>query len=59
MEVELGTYAQQHANSPAVKQFGEQMIKDHSKDRDELKMFASKKDIPFRTYRVKNSKAHQ
>ncbi|HVX28591.1 MAG TPA: DUF4142 domain-containing protein [Parafilimonas sp.] len=45
MEVELGTYAQKNAASEEVKQFGERMVKDHSKDRDELKMLATNKNI--------------
>ncbi|MEP6685066.1 MAG: DUF4142 domain-containing protein [Parafilimonas sp.] len=45
MEVELGTYAQKNAASDEVKHFGEQMVKDHSKDRDELKILATNKNI--------------
>lgn len=45
MEVQLGTYAEKNAASPEVKQFGARMVRDHGKDRDELKALASGKNI--------------
>ena len=44
-EVELGKLAQQKATSDQVKKFGEQMVQDHSKANDELKMVASTKGV--------------
>ncbi|HEA28572.1 MAG TPA: DUF4142 domain-containing protein [Leeuwenhoekiella sp.] len=45
MEIELGNYAQEHASSDAVKQFGATMVKDHGKDRENLKALAESKNI--------------
>ena len=45
MEVELGNYAQEHASSEEVKQFGARMVQDHSKDRQTLEALAQKKNI--------------
>jgi len=47
-EVEAGKIAAQKATDPAAKQFGEQMVKDHSKANDELKAKAqaAKIDVP-------------
>jgi putative membrane protein len=36
MEVELGQLAQKNGSSPEVKQFGQQMVKDHTRLNDEL-----------------------
>ncbi len=44
-EVELGQLAQQKASSPAVKEFGAMMIKDHSAVNQKLKALASAKDV--------------
>jgi putative membrane protein len=44
-EVELGELASKHAASPAVKQFGQHMVHDHSKANAELKSLASKKGV--------------
>ena len=44
-EVELGQLAQQKAVSPEVKQFGVQMIKDHTDANDRLKALATAKDV--------------
>lgn len=51
METELGSYAVEHAVTPGVKKFGENMVKDHSKDKIELKKLAIDKKItiPART----------
>ena len=49
MEVELGNLAQTNASSAAVKQFGQQMVTDHSKANDELKSIASAKNITIPT----------
>ncbi len=45
MEVQLGQLAQDNASSPDVKQFGQQMVTDHSKANDELKALAAQKNI--------------
>jgi putative membrane protein len=44
-EVKFGELAQQKASSPAVKQFGQRMVNDHSKANSQLKGVASKDDI--------------
>jgi len=44
-EVKLGELAKDHASNNAVKQFGQQMVDDHSKANDELKSLASKKGL--------------
>lgn len=44
-EVELGRLAQSHASSDKVKQFGQQMVTDHSKAGDELAKIAAQKNI--------------
>jgi len=51
METELGTYAGKNAVTPGVKMFGENMVKDHSKDKEMLTKLASAKNItiPART----------
>jgi putative membrane protein len=48
-EVKLGQLAKDHASNSAVKQFGQQMVDDHSKANDELKDLASKKGITLPT----------
>jgi putative membrane protein len=40
-EVELGKMASERGSSPEIKEFGELMVKDHSKANDELKQIAS------------------
>jgi putative membrane protein len=45
-EVELGKLATQKGMSPAVKQFGQHMVTDHTKANDELKKLATAKKIP-------------
>ena len=49
MEVELGNIAQQNAASQRVKDFGAMMVHDHSKANDELKAFASKRNLMLNT----------
>src|ERR1700749_4547985 len=41
MEVELGNMAMSNGSAPPVKQFGQDMVNDHSKANDELKAMAS------------------
>ncbi len=48
-EVEAGKLAQQKAQDPQVKQFGERMVHDHSQANDRLKEIASKKGIELPT----------
>ena len=45
MEVELGQLAAQNASSAKVKEFGQRMVKDHSKANEELKSLAAQKNI--------------
>jgi putative membrane protein len=45
VEVALGNLAQQKASSDPVKQFGAQMVTDHSKANDDLKQLASAKGV--------------
>lgn len=46
-EVELGRMAMERGASPEVKQFGDMMVKDHSKAGDELKQVAMQHSIPM------------
>jgi len=43
LEVRLGEIAKQKAANPTIQQFGDTMIKDHTKANDQLKQIASKK----------------
>jgi len=44
-EVEFGQLASQRAANPAVKQFGQRMVNDHSKANDQLKQLALRKGV--------------
>jgi len=44
MEVKLGELAQQKAANPAVKQFGQRMVQDHSKANEQLMQLVQKKN---------------
>ena len=46
-EVATGNVASTQASSDAVKQFGSQMIKDHTSANDELKKIAESKGVPL------------
>lgn len=48
-EVELGNLAKQNAASADVKQFGDRMVTDHGKANDELKQWASGKNVTLPT----------
>ena len=48
-EVEFGQLAQQKAQSPDVKQFGQKMVTDHSTINDKLKQMASQKSVNLPT----------
>jgi putative membrane protein len=48
-EVELGNLAKQNAASADVKQFGDRMVTDHGKANDELKQWASQKNVTLAT----------
>lgn len=44
-EVELGSFANQQATNPAVKQFGERMVKDHTEANNRLQQIAQQKGM--------------
>lgn len=44
-EVQLGKLAEQNAQSPEVKAFGERMVRDHSKANDELQRVAAQQGV--------------
>ena len=44
-EVELGKLAQSNAANPAVKEFGQRMVEDHTKANEELSSIAAKKGV--------------
>jgi putative membrane protein len=48
-EVELGNLAKEKASNNDVKQFGDRMVTDHSKANDELKQWASQKNVTLPT----------
>ena len=48
-EVQFGQLAEQKAQSPDVKQFGQKMVSDHSKVNDKLKQIASEKSVNLPT----------
>jgi putative membrane protein len=48
-EVELGRLATEKASSPQVKQFGQRMVDDHGKAADELKTWATQKNVTLPT----------
>ena len=48
-EVELGRLAVEKASNADVKQFGQRMVDDHGKANDELKAFASQKNVTLPT----------
>lgn len=48
-EVQLGQMAQTHASNPAVKSFGQRMMKDHSDSDDKLKAIAQSQHISLPT----------
>jgi putative membrane protein len=45
----LGNLAQQNGSSDTVKQFGKQMVEDHSRINDDLKSLATSKGVPVPT----------
>lgn len=48
-EIELGTLAQQKTSNPEVKQFAERMVRDHTKNDDQLKQVAEQTGIALPT----------
>ena len=48
-EVETGQLAQAKGNSPAVREFGEMMVRDHTKANDKLKQIAGRQNIELPT----------
>lgn len=48
-EIVLGQLAAQRASNPAVRQFGEMMVRDHQKAGEELKQLASKHNLQLST----------
>jgi putative membrane protein len=49
LEVKLGQEVLKHAVTPEVKQFAQQMVTDHTKGNDQLKVIAAKKNITLPT----------
>ncbi len=49
LEVQLGQMAQEKASSQSVKDFGKQMVTDHTKANEELKALAAQKNITLPT----------
>lgn len=49
LEVQLGTHAAKSARDPAVRQFGERMMRDHQKANDELKSVAKEAGLSVPT----------
>jgi putative membrane protein len=58
LEVELGNLAVKNGTSPKVKEFGQMMVKDHTKVNEELKALAKKKQIEIPAT-LSNSKRQQ
>lgn len=48
-EVDAGGMAQEKSSNPAIKDFGQKMVQDHSKANDELKLIATSKSIAVPT----------
>jgi putative membrane protein len=47
LEIRLGTIAQQKATNPAVKQFGERMVSDHTSMLEQWRALVTKSGFPF------------
>lgn len=58
METELGTYAEKNAVTTGVQAFGRQMVKDHSKDKEDLKKMAAAKNITVPAQTGKDFQKH-
>jgi putative membrane protein len=58
MEVQLGQYAQEQAQSQRVKDFGAMMVRDHTKANDELKSLASTKNVTLSDSLMPDHKRH-
>jgi putative membrane protein len=58
-EVALGRLAAERAASPDVKQFGQQMVTDHSKAGDELKALAARKNMQLPAEMNSDQKSEQ
>jgi|SRR5690242_3723714 putative membrane protein len=56
-EVKLGQLAQERGSNPAVKNFGRQMVQDHSKANDELKQASSKENIELPSEAAKSDQS--
>ena len=56
-EVEFGNLASQRASNEKVKQFGQQMVTDHTKANDELKAIATRKGLTLPTSMDSKSEA--
>src|SRR5437763_3834451 len=48
-EVQLGQLAKDHASSQSVKDFGQQMVDDHTQANNELKALAAQKNVTLPT----------
>ncbi|HEX5424435.1 MAG TPA: DUF4142 domain-containing protein [Candidatus Acidoferrales bacterium] len=48
-EIKMGTLAQQKGGTPAVRDFGQRLVRDHTKNLDELKSVAQQQNITLPT----------
>jgi len=48
MEIQMGRLGQQHASSPAVKEFAQRLVQDHQKAQQELQTLASARGLEIK-----------
>ena len=56
-EIRLGRLAQQNASSPAVKEFGTMVVRDHTQMENQLRDFAERNGVDLRDIRNDNERA--
>lgn len=56
MEIHMGRLGQQHASSPAVKEFAQRLVQDHQKAQQELQTLASARGLQFKEEHDKHDK---